>query len=755
MAIYRIPILVWQDWEGVFTAAAVDIESQHVGTAVSAAGAVRQMKGYMQWLYRRNPWMAGPDFLEPKLVYQRVTVRPEYTAAGRVYPAEEPLEIKVACVIGKRAGGMQSCAVPMFGLRVDYYENDAWQGLVAERVRKLLSGLTPRELARFLPPQAVFLEEVSVRQTTKPARQDPLMRFTSLAAVAEALGHPSVRKRYVKAWQREDELAELVARLSGKSTPVLLVGESGSGKTTLLASAVRAVERQKIKTEEQPEVLHPYRYWLTSAARLIAGMKYLGQWEERCEGVIWELAQMNGVLCAANLLDLVRHGGAPESSIAAFLLPYLQSGELRMVAEATPTELDACRRLLPGLADVFQPLPLKQLSRGEARAALGQVAAAAGQEGRIAVEPPALDAVCRLFSRFMPYQALPGRAAPFVGKLVETARRSGQTLVTAEHALDRFVKQTGLPEQFLRDDYPLPPAEIEAYFKGRIFGQDAACRAATRLVASFKAGLNDPRRPAGVFLFCGPTGVGKTELARLLSQYFFGHGEKGERLVRLDMSEYSGWGAAQRLIAQPDGAPSEFISQMRRQPFAVILLDEIEKAQSDVFDMLLGLFDEGRLSDTYGRVTNFCTSIVIMTSNLGAARRNSIGYGDRAAGIYESEVRSFFRPEFFNRIDEVVTFDPLDSATCLAITRKELADLAKREGLHKNRLILSATDRLIELLTREGFDPRYGARPLQRTLETRVVARLAHYLVEHPELQDCTLVADAVEGEVQIAAPTN
>src|SRR5687767_10596300 len=137
----------------------------------------------------------------------------------------------------------------------------------------------------------------------------------------------------------------------------------------------------------------------------------------------------------------------------------------------------------------------------------------------------------------------------------------------------------------------------------------------------FKSGLNDPRRPAGVFLFCGPTGVGKTELARLLAEYFFGHGEKADRLLRLDMSEYSGWGAARRLVSRPDGAPSDFISGMRRQPFAVVLFDEIEKAHADVFDMLLGLLDEGRLADEYGRVTNFTSSIIVMTSNLGASRR--------------------------------------------------------------------------------------------------------------------------------------
>jgi ATP-dependent Clp protease ATP-binding subunit ClpA len=178
---------------------------------------------------------------------------------------------------------------------------------------------------------------------------------------------------------------------------------------------------------------------------------------------------------------------------------------------------------------------------------------------------------------------------------------------------------------------------------------------------------------------------------------------------------------------------------MRQQPFAVVLLDEVEKAHPDVFDVLLGLFDEGRLTDRHGRTTNFKSALVIMTSNLGAGRRQSIGFEDDPGGKYESEVKSFFRPEFFNRIDAVVTFEPLDWETCLAITRKELDEIARREGFLKRNLRLTCSDRLVEHLTRNGFDPRYGARPLQRTLETEVVAKLSHFLVEHAGLRDAEL----------------
>jgi ATP-dependent Clp protease ATP-binding subunit ClpA len=200
-------------------------------------------------------------------------------------------------------------------------------------------------------------------------------------------------------------------------------------------------------------------------------------------------------------------------------------------------------------------------------------------------------------------------------------------------------------------------------------------------------------------------------------------------------------------VSKPDRSPSDFVSRVRQEPFVVVLLDEIEKAHPDVFDVLLGLFDEGRLTDRHGRTTNFKSAFVIMTSNLGATRRQSIGFGDEPGGKYESEVKSFFRPEFFNRIDAVVTFQPLSWETCVAITRKELDEIARREGLVKRRLRVSCSEGLVERLTKTGFDPRYGARPLQRTLETEVVAKLSHFLVEHADLRDSELLLDFGDDE--------
>jgi len=221
--------------------------------------------------------------------------------------------------------------------------------------------------------------------------------------------------------------------------------------------------------------------------------------------------------------------------------------------------------------------------------------------------------------------------------------------------------------------------------------------------------------------------------------------------VRLDMSEYGGWGATQRLLQGAHGQPAAWIQRVRRQPFCVVLFDEIEKAAPEVFDVLLGLMDEGRLTDRYGRVTWFRSAIIIMTSNLGATTSASAGFSTDAGPSYESEVAKFFRPEFFNRLDAVIAFKPLAREEIERITRKELADMAQREGLAGARI--EYTDAVIALLMREGYDQRFGARPLQRAIERLVVTPLARWKIEHLNMQKERLLVDLGEnGEVRITA---
>ena len=752
MSTYRFPVLVWQDFEGYYTASLVEEHEAHETVAMgeSEQSALSQLQECLSWQFRRHAYFSEPDFLEPRLVNFTVQVRPEYHRGDRIFPCSEPVPLRVPCVQGHQEGGLLVCSLPTMRHHFYYYEPKQLRGLIVHYVQERLKGLTPRELSRYLPPRSVSLAEVAVRVSRKRRRAQYAPEFPVLSAVAEPLDAAALRRQFSKPLEREDEAADLVERIRREKANVLLVGESGVGKTSVLAEAVRRLVREQPDAEdadgedreERSSSLHR-RFWLTSSSRLIAGMRYLGEWQERCEQVIEELSECDGFLCVEDLLDLVRVGGqGPGDSVAAFLLPYVERGELRLIAEATPAELDACRRMLFGFVSSFQILNVPEFDRAAAQSILEKIADSNRLHLGIGMEKRYVSLVHRLFSRFVPYQAFPGRAAAFMRRLFERAEQQKSKELTLDDVVDAFTSDTGLPELFLRDDLLLSQDEVEGSFTKRVIGQDDACRAAARVVTTFKAGLNDPDRPVGVLLFCGPTGVGKTELARTISRFLFEHGEEKDRLVRLDMSEYAGPGAAARFLGEQDDEPSDLIKKLRQQPFAVVLLDEIEKASPEIFDLLLAVLDEGRLTDKWGRTTVFRSAVIIMTSNLGAEKQEAIGFGPQTERAYDEDVMAFFRPEFYNRLDAVVTFHPLDQGTVHAITTKELREIAQREGLKRAALHLTWSDAVVDHLAQKGFDRRYGARPLQRTLERLVVTPLARYFLENPDLRDMEICMD-------------
>ena len=749
----RYPILVWQGFDGSSTAALVESDDNVAAIADTASRATEQLKDYLQWKHKTEPWTPKPEFLDAKLAHVKVEVRPEYTRGTRVYPSEQCVALRVPVVHGKDAGGLLLCALPTLGIRFTYYEQSAMRGLVGHTVQSALKGLTPQQLSRCLPPPVISLEELSVFIPSGDRERDrkgkKLTELTVLPTAADAIGAREFRSRFSRAWEREGEVNRLITMLGQERASVLLVGESGSGKTSILVEAVRKLERGGVdekaanpRDESKPIQPHDRRFWMTSGSRLIAGMRYLGQWQERVEEMIAEISAIDGVLCLENLLDAIKTGGqGPIDGIASFLMPYLQRRDLRLVAEVTPAELDACRRLLPGLAEMFQIIAVEPMTRQQAIAALGHVAEAQEQNLHTASDRGVVEMAYRLFSRFLPYQSFPGRAAAFLAGVFDVAARQ-KIGVTASVVIDRFIRQSGLPELLLRDEIPLHHADVAASLQAQVIGQDTACATAAGVITTLKAGLNDPGRPVGVLLFCGPTGVGKTELARAISRFLFGHGEQKDRLLRLDMSEYQHPGSAARLMTDAQGNASEFIQRIRQQPFTVVLLDEIEKAAGEVFDVLLSVFDEGRLTDRSGRLTSFKSAVIIMTSNLGATSGDPFGFARAEPPKFDAAAMGFFRPEFVNRIDSIVTFTPLSNATILAITTKELSDLSKREGFTKAGLSLTWTPEVVSNLAAAGYDPRYGARPLQRTVETRLVTPLAKFIVQHPALRDATIHVD-------------
>ncbi len=752
---YHFTILVWEDFAGTFTSKLVDYEHNvqliyggktvfdtadnvPAGFGSTKDEAIYQLKDYLSWFYLKNPWENAPDFLDAKLINFSVEIRPEYRRGEKIFPVE-PINLIVPCVYGHQEDGLLVCALPTIGTHFYYYDEKTLKDLVSHYVQEKLKGITPKELSRYLPPKNIFLEELVVQVNYKKKSSKPEVKLEKLEEIAQAVTEKGSRRRFRKAWERDTEVADLVRRITKEKANIIIVGEAGIGKTTVLLEAAAQVERQMQKQADKEDELQSFKhkFWITSGSRIIAGMQYLGQWEERCESVIEEISSIDGVLCIENLLDLVNIGGSSHvDGVAAFLLPYLQRSELKMIAEATPLELDRCRKLLPGFVDLFQILYLPQFSREQAISILEQVALAYKQNLSIDITRGVTEIIYSLFHRFMPYQSFPGKAVLFLQELFEQASQENIKVITSDQVIKLFISQTGLPELFLRDEIKLNLSEVVEVLNQQVIGQPQACKAVANLITTFKAGLNDPSRPIGVLLFCGPTGVGKTELAKSLAKFFFGSGKETDRLIRLDMSEYSGPDAVIRLMGTSFSQPSELVRRVRQQPFLVLLLDEIEKASKEIFDLFLGVFDEGRLTDQYGRTSIFCSAIIIMTSNIGVEKFNALGFSKQNTPAYNSAVMDFFRPEFYNRMDGIISFNSLSEEVVIAITEKELSELEKREGLKKANLKISWTKDVVKHLAKEGFEPRYGARPLQRTLEKLVVVPLAHYLVKNPNIKE-------------------
>jgi len=741
------PLLYFQLNEKAILGILVDMNMQVVERDLKTVKS--NFTRYLQREYRKHQDYQYASIEDFKLQIIEVGVRPTYKNHNSTYPLSKTLKVPMPVVYGESSPNVYRCFLPLLNDSFHFYDTRQFKSLVRHIVRNRLNTKAPEEIYRYLSYPTPTLDSITLRVNTSRQRHWDLgefqfqRRFRTLERLTEPYpSSKSGRKNSISfpeaAWELEDTVLDVHEKLIAQRANILIVGDRGVGKSAVFRQAIR-----KITARKQEQKLD-FTFWRIMPQRITASAKYLGEWQETVEILIEELTSANGILWVETVIQLIQTGGeGPEDSVAAFMLSYLQQGKLQLIGEVTPQELESMRRLLPGFVENFQLVQLAELPEKKIQTILQRYAEHADRNLDVHISEDALSLLYRLLLRYYPYEAFPGKGVKFLGQCINEAKLNERTVVSKLHAIQNFVQQTGLPELFLRDDMLLNQQELTNFFNGKIIGQPKAVDKICGIVKVYKAGLNNPYKPISTLLFAGPTGVGKTASARALADYFFGKGQKQSPLVRIDMSEFQHPGQIGRFI----GAGSEvgqLVKDVRERPFSVLLLDEVEKADPSIFDALMTVLDEGMMVDYFGRITNFRNSIIIMTTNLGASNRQSIGFKNTTSDEdnYLSAISQFFRPEFVNRIDSVVLFNPLTQNDIRQITLKELDDLRRREGFTKRNLQLHFSENLINHLANIGFDKRYGARPLQRAIEQTLVNPMAHWLLNHPKVEGQAMELD-------------
>ncbi len=684
------------------------------------------------------------NILEPKIKTIEVKVRPTYKEEGGQYPLATTIKVPITAVYGENDSGYYECYFPVLGESFYYYDTKQFKSLSQHFATNILNQRTPEQINRLFLYQSPVLDEVSLKVNYDREYNwgdNAYQRtYANLSKFAEKYPYSKAEKKRIStfpeaAWEQEKVVDDMAGRIATEQSNVLIVGDPGTGKSAIIKQTFKKLHTRIKKQKGE------MTFWRIMPQRITASSKYLGEWQEKCESLVQELQYASGILWVEDISRLMMIGGqGPEDSVASFFTSFLRDGKLRMVGEVTPSQLDSMRRMLPGFVENFRIIHLKELPEVGIFNILDKFAAFSKQNLKINMDKKALELSYRLLLRYYPYEKFPGKAVRFLGQLINEARLSQTNHIDKKDVVTEFSKRTGLPSLFLRDDMKLDQEDLDQWFNKRIIGQHDAITKLCEVVKIYKAGLNNPHKPISTLLFAGPTGVGKTASARALADYFFGKGQKQSPLIRIDMSEFRYPGQIVQLIGSGREV-GKLVKEIRERPFAVLLLDEVEKADPSVFDALLTVLDEGRLVDAYGRVTNFRNVIIIMTSNLGASNRTSLGFRDTegASVRYESAIAKFFRPEFINRIDGIVMFNALQEKDIIQITKKELKELSEREGFIKNGIRLHFDPSILDHLKQVGFDERYGARPLQRAVEDEVTAVIANWLLEHSDTKDCTL----------------
>jgi ATP-dependent Clp protease ATP-binding subunit ClpC len=619
---------------------------------------------------------------------------------------------------------------------------------------------------------------------------------------------------------RDEEIEQTIEVLSrrGKNNPVL-IGDAGVGKTAIVEGLA-----QRIADNDVPDVLAGRRVVALDLTGVVAGTRYRGDFEERLNAIVNEIRAHSDELIVFidELHTVVGAGGSGESAsmdAGNILKPALARGELHIVGATT---LEEYRRIEKdaALARRFQPILVPEPSVGDAIEILRGLSDRYEAHHQVRYTDEALVAAVELSDRYLPDRRLPDKAIDLIDQAGARVRLRARTKGTDVRALEREVEQltrdkdqavadesyeeatrlrdriaelkqriaeasgtptadegqhlevtaeaiaevvsrlTGIPVARLTQEERERLLNLEQHLHERVVGQDEAVKAVAEAVLRSRAGLGSPDRPIGSFLFLGPTGVGKTELARALAEALFG---SDERMVRLDMSEYQERHTVSRLVGAPPGyvgheEAGQLTEAVRRHPYSLLLLDEVEKAHPDVFNILLQVLDDGRLTDSQGRTVDFTNTVVVMTSNLGSEfiGRGGAGIGFGSGGTEADEnarreqvlrpLREHFRPEFLNRIDEIVIFRHLTEVQLRRIT--DLLLERTRRLLHAQGITADFTEAAVDWLSRRGYQPEYGARPLRRVIQREVDNHFSRLLLDGRVKEGDHVTVDADEGRL-------